>query len=92
MLELDEQLDSGFRIDGKVIRQVNRDLTPGQAGGGLKRVRINVLETRKTPEGRILPLDLSSTIWMLSGGSRWSKRRAATSYGLMATICPAGAA
>lgn len=57
MLALDDQFDSSFRVDDKVIRQVNRDLAPGQAGGGLTRVRINVLNTRETPEGEILPLD-----------------------------------
>jgi hypothetical protein len=57
MLALDDEFNSSFRIDGKVIRQVNRDLSSAQASGGLKRVRINVLATRATPEGKILPLD-----------------------------------
>jgi hypothetical protein len=57
MLALDDEFDSSFRVDGKVIRQVNRDLSPAQASGGLKRVRINVLTTRETPQGKILPLD-----------------------------------
>lgn len=57
MLALDDEFDSSFRIDGKVIRQVNRNLSSAPTGSGLKRVRINVLATRETPEGEILPLD-----------------------------------
>ena len=58
MLATSDEFDSSFRVDGKVIRQVNRNLAPQGASpvGGPKRVRINVLATAGTPEGRVLPI------------------------------------
>jgi hypothetical protein len=38
-----------------VIRQVNRDLNAEGTGNGSERVRINVVDVIKTPEGKILP-------------------------------------
>ncbi len=51
-LVLDDSLNSAFRVEGQVIRQVNRDI-PSE--NGLQRVRINVLDTETTSEGGVLP-------------------------------------
>jgi hypothetical protein len=58
LLALNDEFNSSFRVAGKIIRQVNRDLSAGETAEGtaLERVRINVLEARATPEGKILPL------------------------------------
>ena len=53
MLVLNDPFNSSFRVDGKVIRQVNRDL---QAEEGVERVRINVLDIAVTSEGKVLPI------------------------------------
>jgi hypothetical protein len=56
-LAMDDRFNSSFRIDGKVIRQVNRDLDTGATGhDGPERVRINVIDTALTPEGNVLPI------------------------------------
>lgn len=57
MLATGDEFDSSFRVDGKVIRQVNRNLAPaGARHSGPQRVRINVLATDTTPDGRVLPV------------------------------------
>ncbi|MGH8502604.1 MAG: DUF3386 family protein [Gammaproteobacteria bacterium] len=57
MLVTGDDFNSSFRVDGKVIRQVNRDLaSPGARHEGPQRVRINVLATATTPEGGVLPV------------------------------------
>jgi hypothetical protein len=57
LLVMNDSFNSSFRVDGKVIRQVNRDLGGEvQDSGEPKRVRINVLETAFTPSGKVLPL------------------------------------
>jgi hypothetical protein len=53
MLVLNDPFNSSFRVDGKAIRQVNRDL---QAEEGVERVRINVLDIAVTSEGKVLPI------------------------------------
>jgi hypothetical protein len=56
-LAMDDSFNSSFRVDGKVIRQVNRDLQGrGMGKHGPERVRINVLDTTLTPEGKVLPI------------------------------------
>jgi hypothetical protein len=56
LLVKNDPLHSSFRVDGKVIRQVNRDLGTGQQGDdGPQHVRINVLDTTLTQTGKVLP-------------------------------------
>jgi len=56
MALMNDPLHSSFRIDGKINRQVNRDLSAGGQGhNGAQHVRVNVLETAFTPTGKILP-------------------------------------
>ncbi len=57
MLAMNDPFNSSFRIDGKVIRQVNRDLQMEGAKehDGPERVRINVLDTDFTSGGKVLP-------------------------------------
>jgi hypothetical protein len=52
MLVTNDSANSSFRVDGKVIRQVNRDLN----AEGTQRVRINVLDPASTPSGKVLPI------------------------------------
>jgi len=57
MLAMDDPFNSSFRVDGKVIRQVNRDLqADGANEDGAERVRINVLDAAFTPDGKVLPM------------------------------------
>jgi hypothetical protein len=56
MLVLHDPLHSSFRIDGKIIRQVSRDLSAGGQGhNGAQHMRVNVLKTAFTPIGKVLP-------------------------------------